>query len=275
MTGWSICSCFLAWSISTWDRLRVSDRGLEILARCPHLTRLTLDGTNISDAGLVRIAEMDSLEWLSLRETRATEAGVRALKKRRPATQGRHDGLITVTCPDKVILEETSMSLDDGIDGPPCGAMTDDAFWELISLLDHEKLGDDDAVVRPVVDALRRRAPGENSRVRRPACREVARASTPEARCDVHMGRYAFGRRKERFSPDLFLYARCAVIAGGREAYEQVMANPKGFPKDLEFEAILSIAATAFREATGEEYTHVTATDYETFQNRQGWPGLK
>ena len=90
-----------------------------------------------------------------------------------------------------------------------------------------------------------------------------------------HMGQYAFGRRKERFSPDLFLYARCAVIAGGGEAYEQVMANPKEFPKDLEFEAILSIAETAYREATGEEYTHVTATDYETFQNRQGWPGLK
>ena len=48
-----------------------------------------------------------------------------------------------------------------------------------------------------------------------------------------------------------------------------------GAVKQALLEAILSIAETAYREATGEDYTHVPATDYETFQNRQGWPGLK
>ena len=42
-------------------------------------------------------------------------------------------------------------------------------------------------------------------------------------------------------------------------------------PKDMELESLLTLAPRAFERATGREYDHVTAVDFETFSNRAGW----
>ena len=54
-----------------------------------------------------------------------------------------------------------------------------------------------------------------------------------------------------RLSEDGFLYSRCAVVANGRGLYEAVLADPTRMPKDIEFEALLSVAQDAYRRATG------------------------
>ena len=72
-------------------------------------------------------------------------------------------------------------------------------------------------------------------------------------------------------SDDGFLYSRCVCVANGREFYENVRANPKKMPGELEFEALLGIAATAYERKTGREFGYLTGCSYETGSNLKGW----
>ncbi len=104
------------------------------------------------------------------------------------------------------------------------GAMNENRFWEIIALLDWSKAGNDDAVIEPAVRALEK---------------------LPEAAilsfCDLLSEKlYLLDSREnaehsENSSADLFLYARCGVVANGREFYEEVLEKPSAFPKDLYF----------------------------------------
>ncbi len=78
-------------------------------------------------------------------------------------------------------------------------------------------------------------------------------------------------REGELFSADMFLYARCAVVANGRDVFEAVIGDPSSFPKDLEFESLLYVAAAAYEKKTGDDYTHSPKPSYETYSNREGW----
>ena len=76
--------------------------------------------------------------------------------------------------------------------------------------------------------------------------------------------------------PGFFDTDRIATVIGGQAKargvpYEQVLADPKTMLKDLEFEALLTIAPEAYERATGEEYDHLSPLSYETFSNREGW----
>jgi hypothetical protein len=75
------------------------------------------------------------------------------------------------------------------------------------------------------------------------------------------------------FSVDWFLYERCAVVANGSRYYESVLADPTQMPKDMEFEALLSVGSTAHERKTGHHLDHVTPLSYETYSNEAGWRG--
>ncbi|MBK7409127.1 MAG: DUF4240 domain-containing protein [Saprospirales bacterium] len=72
-------------------------------------------------------------------------------------------------------------------------------------------------------------------------------------------------------SADGFLYARAAVVAGGKTRYEAVLNNPSLMPVDEGFEALLSLAGKAFQRKTGEEFQYIPIQCYETFSNPEGW----
>jgi hypothetical protein len=77
-------------------------------------------------------------------------------------------------------------------------------------------------------------------------------------------------------SSDVFLYARCAVVAAGRQTWAQVLAEPAAFAGRWEVadaEALLYVANEAFEQATGRTWEHDTAVSYETGSNPAGWPG--
>jgi hypothetical protein len=63
------------------------------------------------------------------------------------------------------------------------------------------------------------------------------------------------------------------VIANGPDYYALVLDDPLQMPKDMEFEALLSVAQQAFERRTGREWDHVSPVSYETFSNGAGWPG--
>jgi hypothetical protein len=156
-------------------------------------------------------------------------------------------------------------------DAPDWAAMrmTEDTFWRLIALFNWKKLGDDDAVLRPAVAALAQMRVEDIC-----AFEDVLAAKLHALDTERHareIGDEAY-RPGQHFSVDWFLYVRCAVIANGAAFYETALADPAAMPKDIEFEALLSLASAAYEKKTGAEFAHATAVSYETFSNVSGWP---
>jgi hypothetical protein len=150
----------------------------------------------------------------------------------------------------------------------PC--MDDDTFWGLLEKLDWGKTGDDEEVIEPAVMALAAMS------VERIFQFEDALAQKlyllDGERFAREIGESAYRGNDDRFSVDEFLYARCCVVANGRDFFNRVLADPSLMPKDTEFESLLSIAEKAHAEKTGdEEYPHSPSTSYETFSNSAGW----
>lgn len=60
-------------------RTQVTDDGLDVLARMPHLTRLHLENTAVTDDGLQHLAGLEHLAYLNLYGTAVTDAGLQHL----------------------------------------------------------------------------------------------------------------------------------------------------------------------------------------------------
>ena len=147
--------------------------------------------------------------------------------------------------------------------------MDDTTFWKLIASLDWEKTGNDRAVVEPVVKALAAMditaIEGFENRLS-----EKLHSLDTEAHAR-EIGENAYVAPDKHFSVDWFLYARCCVIANGQEFYEHVLTDPRNWPKDMEFEAILYVAGSAYESKTGEEFSYSAPVSYETYTNTSGW----
>ena len=146
--------------------------------------------------------------------------------------------------------------------------MTETVFWALIAALNWDATGDDEAVVQPVVNELSRMSVEEIKRFDDILASKLFALDSQAHAAEIGEGSYVEG---EHFSPDEFLYARCVVVANGKEVFDAVLADPKSFPKDLEFESLLYIAAAAHEAKTGEDYTHSPEPSYETYSNKDGW----
>jgi len=142
--------------------------------------------------------------------------------------------------------------------------VNEERFWEIITLLDWDKAGNDDAVIEPAIRKLVEMGePAILSFYDLLAEKLYLLDGRNFAEHSVNEG--------EHFSADLFLYARCAVIANGREFYEEVLGNPAAFPKDLYFEAIMDIPDHAWLRKTGGELQRLPKYNYETGFNPNGW----
>lgn len=148
--------------------------------------------------------------------------------------------------------------------------MSDEVFWRLIRLFNWKKLGDDEAVIEPAVAALAQMDAADIERFEDILAEKLYALDTEAHAREI--GEEAFQPGKH-FSVDWFLYERCAVVANGREYHESVLADPTEMPKDMEFEAMLSVGPSAYERKTGQELDHATPVSYETFSNQAGWPG--
>ena len=149
------------------------------------------------------------------------------------------------------------------------GGLTEAQFWALIDLPDWSKAGDDEAVIRPLVEVL------ANSPVRhiyefQDFLSEKLHLLDTQAHAE-NTGENAWQGEERPFSVDEFLYARCCVVANGRKAFETALKNPSKMPKDLSFEALLRVARQSFLKKTGKPFRYVPAFNMETFANHQGW----
>lgn len=151
--------------------------------------------------------------------------------------------------------------------------MTWREFWTLIDVLDGR--ADDDRCTR-LAEVLAQRSPvgitGFGERLAEALHRLDQRqfGLLPVA---------GMGRPDDPFpqSGDHFLYARCAVVAAGREVYESVFEDPARFSPftapTAQGESLLYVAPQAYERVTGEEWHRATRYSFESYANRDGWQG--
>ena len=85
------------------------------------------------------------------------------------------------------------------------------------------------------------------------------------------MGEHSYKDERQYFSSDIFLYARCAVIAKGAQVFNSVLNQPKTMLKNETFEQLLDLASQAYKQKTGKQFDYIPAYIYETFANAEGW----
>lgn len=144
--------------------------------------------------------------------------------------------------------------------------MSDERFWDLIARVDAQALqcGDEETAVQPLFDAASTMS------------RSDLEAFEEALACKL----YALDTRRHcdeggasSNSQDGFLYARCFVVASGKETYDRVLADPSQMPKSVEHwcEMLLTVASTGYEVQTGSEWTFVPRVNYETGSNHRGW----
>jgi len=151
----------------------------------------------------------------------------------------------------------------------PKRMMSEKTFWALIALLDWSQSGNDAAVVAPVVSALAKLTSQSIRQFEERLATLLYQLDTQEHA--KHIGEQSYVDAESSFSADGFLYARCAAVANGRAFYATALASPSCMPKDVDFEALLGIASSAFEAKTGESLGYQTGCSYESFSNLAGW----
>lgn len=137
--------------------------------------------------------------------------------------------------------------------------------WTLIELLDWSyEDQDDDKVVAPLIDKLSSLAVAHIYQFADWLAEKLWQLDTaPHAQ--------VFLEEDDYLSVDDFLYARCAVVANGRDLFYQVLDHPSDMPTEVTFEPLLYVAPEAFQRKTGEKMVYVPLFNYETYSNREGW----
>ncbi len=152
---------------------------------------------------------------------------------------------------------------------PTLRPLSEKHFWEIISLLDWSKQGDDDAVIEPAVAALAA-SPVRHIYEFEDILSEKLYLLDGIAYAR-QTGESAYQSDDQYFSVDGFLYDRCCVVANGKDFYEAVLKDPSKMPKDLSFGALLRIGQEAFKRKTGKNLEYIPAFNYETYSNKEGW----
>lgn len=148
---------------------------------------------------------------------------------------------------------------------PADDLFSEDDFWCIIDKIDWSKKGGENKVA-PAVKAL----------AKLPVaciCLFADKLSEKLFQLDTraHANTYAANEPDNFISADDFLYARCAVIAEGKEYYEKVLNDPAQMPEDIVFEPLLYLADDAFEIKMNVPFNYVPTYNYETQSNKLGW----
>lgn len=148
--------------------------------------------------------------------------------------------------------------------------MKDLDFWKLVALIDVEALdeGREGDAVEPLQAALHMMSESELFGFEE-ALSQMLYAIDGEA--------FADNAGDSGGSDDGFLYARCFVVAKGREFYEAVKADPARMPKSIEqwCEPLLYLHRAAWAEQTGNDqsdWPFGATVSYESGSNADLWP---
>jgi len=82
--------------------------------------------------------------------------------------------------------------------------------------------------------------------------------------------------QKKPIKTDSFLYARCGVIAQGKQSYESVIEHPLAIVPPIYFEPLLYLAEKAITQKAHIDFFEFPPfpKSYETYSNKDGWSHL-
>lgn len=148
--------------------------------------------------------------------------------------------------------------------------MSDIDFFHIVDgYLDWENQGNDDLVIKPLIEFLKTWGDklifAFDDRMSKLLYDLDTKAIVDKAY-----------KSKDYFSEDDFLYTRCVALVNGKPFYNGVRNGKRKLNIDLEFEAILYVPAKAWallHDKTEDEYydVHSTPVSYETYSNIEGW----
>ena len=148
--------------------------------------------------------------------------------------------------------------------------MTQEEFWSLIGLIDLDALEqqDEEAAVSPLEIALVAKSIPKI---------EGFYSLLAHALYEIDGETYADNAGDAGGSDDGFLYARCYVVARGRDFYNAVKSDPSQMPQDLNqwCESLLYVAPNAWGRITGSEpnqWEFYPEVSFETGHNISQWP---
>ena len=148
--------------------------------------------------------------------------------------------------------------------------MNEEVFWEIISLLDWRRTGDDNAVLKPALKRLVSMRVDDIQLFAEILAEKLYELDGIEYASNI--GAESYQVDDEFFSVDYFLYVRCCVVANGKDYYYGVLENPKNMPKEMDFEPLLYLADEAYnKKAKTEDESLDTELSFETFSNFEGW----
>ena len=147
------------------------------------------------------------------------------------------------------------------------GQFSEADFWDSISLLDWTDDENNARVVEPLVDALAKRSIAQIYQFQDRLSEKLWQLDTAR-----HAKPLRDSDPEQFLSSDEFLYARCCVVANGREFFEKILNDPTAFPTELTFESLLYVASAAFERKTGKKFIAAPAFNFETGSNKAAWP---
>ena len=149
--------------------------------------------------------------------------------------------------------------------------MTEREFWNLIALIDVSALeeGREDEAVEPLQAALSMKSEAELFGFEEALSQKLYALDGEK---------FADNAGNSGRSDDGFLYARCFVVAKGREFYEAVKSDPACMPKSIEqwCEPLLYPHRAAWANQTENdqsEWPFEATVSYESGSNADLWSG--
>jgi hypothetical protein len=146
--------------------------------------------------------------------------------------------------------------------------MTIDGFWKLIEHIDRDALqrgeGYDQIALQPLIGLLAVLAQPELQSFQNHLAQMLY---------ELDGRRYANASGESGRSDDAFLYARCFVVAMGRDVYQRTRDDPDLMPKTLDrwCEPLLYATSRAWEVRHGERLQFETNVSFETGSNRALW----
>ncbi len=140
-------------------------------------------------------------------------------------------------------------------------------FFYLLDKLDWSKQGDDEAVLRPLVNYLAE-------------CDDIVIFAFHDKMAEML---YALDTREiaqriygdvDYISADDFLYSRCVGIINGSHYYDRIIWGSDTINPDLWFESVLYVPNLAWakkHDKDSDEYPHLSKVSYESYSNVEGW----
>ena len=145
--------------------------------------------------------------------------------------------------------------------------MDEKLFWQILDDLDWNYEGEDDLVIKPVINRLAQMTDEEIFGF------EETMASLLYGLDGKYWAKQAFGDT-EYFPVDAFLYCRCVAIINGEDTYYAIKNREIPLKGDLEFEAILYVAAEAWAQKhklNPSESPYISECSYEIGSNLELW----